>query len=373
MKFTINKNDLNTAIQHVSKAVSGRMVIPILTGIKIDAQPDAVTLTASDTTITIESRIPIETIGAVEQPGSIVLPAKFFVEIVKKLPKDEVLISVKDLQATIKSGRTELQLSGLDATEFPRLPSVDGSTSFSLPAAELRDLIRSTTFAVSDNESTPILTGALWSMEDGLFRSLATDRHRMAWLAKDSGLSTSFPDIVIPGKDLLELAKLLPDKNGMVDISFADSQLHFRTGNVQFFARALDGRFPDTSKLVPDYFKTELVIDTKSFEGAIERAYTLSKEEKTNIVRLTTTETGGIEITSSNPQIGRTVEELSVELLKGEEIKVSFNSKYMLDALKVIDTADTFIGFNGATSPIIIKPFDGPDALHLVLPYRTVG
>jgi len=332
VKFTINKNDLNTAIQHVSKAVSARSTLPILSGIKIDADAEFVTLTASDTTVTIQSRIPVE-LGAVERIGSIVLTAKFFVEIIKKLPKDEVHIEVIDLKATIKSGKSELLLAGMGAEEFPNLPIIDESLLFSVPVAELKELIRNSTFAVSTNENTPILTGALWTMVDGIFRSLATDRHRMAWLSHETGLGFTFNNVVIPGKDLNELAKVLPDKEGSVDIAIADNQVRFRIGNVLFFTRMLDGTFPDTSKIVPIDYKTELIINTAAFKEAIERAYLLSREEKTNIVRIATTELGGIEISSSASEIGRVVEEMAVVTLKGEEIKVAFNSKYMLSRL----------------------------------------
>jgi DNA polymerase-3 subunit beta len=369
VKFTINKNDLDAAIQHVSKAVSARTTIPILTGIKIEADASAVTLTASDTTVMIQSRIPIE-LGGVEEVGSIVLSAKFFVEIIKKLPKNEVLISTDATQATIISGKSELQLAIMDAEEFPALPVIDESELFTIGATELKNMIRSSTFAVSSNENTPILTGTLWTMLDGVFRLLATDRHRMAWVAMETKLAMQFENIVIPGKDLEGLAKVLPDK-GNVDIAIAGNQVMFRSGNVQFFTRMLDGKFPDTSQIIPTSYTTELTINTALLAGALDRAYLMSKEEKTNIVRISSTEIGFIEITSSAPGVGRVVEELAVTKLTGDNFTISFNSKYVLDALKVIDSEETFIGFNGALKPIILKPVDGANDLHLVLPYRS--
>ncbi|MFC5703160.1 DNA polymerase III subunit beta [Cohnella faecalis] len=379
MKLTILRNELNDAIQHVSKAVSSRTTIPILSGIKLEASFTGVTLTASDTDIAIQSFIPLETpdktIGTVERMGSVVLPAKFFVEIVKKLPHEEVHIDVGErFQTLITSGSAEIQLVGLDPEEFPVLPTIQEDQVFSIPGDILRDMIRQTVFAVTTNEASPILTGVLWNLQDGVFKLVATDRHRLA--SRTSPVDTQevrFSNVVISGKTLSELAKIVPDQNVLVDIVVADNQVLFKLGNVLFFSRMLDGTYPDTSKIIPQNFKTELVLNTKLLSDSIDRAYLLSREEKTNIVRLATTENGGIEISSSSSELGRVNEQLDVKEFHGEQIRIAFNSKYMLDVLKIIDSEQLFIGFTGAMSPIIIKPRDHDNGLHLILPYRTTN
>lgn len=379
MKFTILRNELNEAIQHVSKAVGSRTTIPILSGIKIDAGFSGITLTASDTDISIQSFIPLETadktIATVVKAGSVVLTAKFFVEIVKKLPHEEVHIKVGDrFQTMITSGATEIQLVGLDPEEFPVLPSLMEEQIVSVPGDLLRDMIRQTVFAVTTNESTPILTGVLWNLNGGEFKFVATDRHRLA--SRQSTVVSDdvrFSNIVISGKTLNELSKIVPDQNVMVDIVVAENQVLFKLGNVLFYSRMLDGTYPDTSKIIPQNFKTELVLNTKQLSDSIDRAYLLSREEKTNIVRLVTTEGGGIEISSSSSELGKVTEQLSVSEMRGEPLKIAFNSKYMLDVLKVIDSEELFIGFNGSMSPIIIRPNDHENSLHLILPYRTTN
>jgi len=379
MKFTISRNELNEAIQQVSKAVASRTTIPILSGIKLDASFSGITLTASDTDISIQSFIPLETpsktIATVVKPGSVVLTAKFFVEIVKKLPHEEVHIEVGErFQTLITSGTTEIQLVGLDPEEFPVLPTVQEDQVVSVSGDLLRDLIRQTVFAVTTNESTPILTGVLWSLSDGVYKFVATDRHRLASRQAnvDSG-DLRFSNIVISGKTLNELAKIVPDQNVMVDIVVAENQVLFKLGNVLFYSRMLDGTYPDTSKIIPQSFKTELVLNTKQLSDAIDRAYLLSREEKTNIVRLMTLEGGGIEISSSSSELGKVTEQLNVVSMNGEPLKIAFNSKYMLDVLKIIDSEELFIGFNGSMSPIIIRPNDHSHSLHLILPYRTTN
>ncbi|KIL36277.1 DNA polymerase III subunit beta [Cohnella kolymensis] len=379
MKLTILRNELNEAIQHVSKAVASRTTIPILSGIKLEATNTGLTLTASDTDISIQSFIPMETpdktIGTVEKTGSVVLPAKFFVEIVKKLPHEEVHLEVGDrFQTMITSGATEIQLVGLDPEEFPVLPTVQEDQVVSIPGDLLKDMIRQTVFAVTTNESTPILTGVLWNLQEGVYKFVATDRHRLASrTAAIEMYDVRFSNIVISGKTLNELAKIVPDQNVMVDIVVADNQVLFKLGNVLFYSRMLDGTYPDTSKIIPQTFKTELILNTKQLSDAIDRAYLLSREEKTNIVRLMTTEDGGIEISSSSSELGKVTEQLAVTELRGEPLKIAFNSKYMLDVLKVLDSEELFIGFTGAMSPIIIKPRDNENSLHLILPYRTTN
>ncbi|WP_424769350.1 DNA polymerase III subunit beta [Paenibacillus sp. sgz302251] len=380
MKLSISKNELNDAIQQVAKAASSRPTIPILGGIKLEVTHLGVTLTASDTDISIQSFIPVEkdqfVIAHVDKPGSVVLPAKFFVEIIKKLPSDQVIIDVSsNYQTIIRSGSTEIQMVGLDPEEFPVLPSIEQNEVLQMPGDLLKAMIRQTVLAASVSEQTPILTGVLWNLQEGELKFVATDRHRLA--SRTSQLDTDagykFSNVVISAKTLIELSKLVPDQNALVDILVTDNQVLFKLGNVLFFTRILDGIYPDTSKIIPQTFKTELVLDTKNVMDAIDRAYLMSREEKTNIVRLITQEDNSIEISSSSTELGRVTEQLEAKDFKGEPLRIAFNSKYMLDVLKVIDSEQLFIGFTGAMSPIIIRPMDHDYSMYVILPYRTTG
>ncbi|MBW4839139.1 MAG: DNA polymerase III subunit beta [Paenibacillaceae bacterium] len=380
MKIRILKHDLNESIQHVSKAISSRTTIPILTGIKLDVNFQGMTLTASDTDISIQAFIPAEDqekqIVQVERPGSVVLPAKFFVEIIKKLPSSEIEMEVQDgFQTFIRSGSTDIQMVGLDPEEFPVLPSIEENQVISIPGDLLKNMIRQTGFSISTNETSPILTGVLWNLADNQFKFVATDRHRLA--SRIAGLDDAdgvrFSNIVIAGKTLNELSKIIPDQNTRVEIVVADNQVLFKIDRVLFYTRILDGTYPDTSKIIPTTYKTELVLDTKKLSDSIDRAYLLSREEKTNIVRLQTMEDGTIEISSSSSELGKVTEQLDVAQFTGEPLRISFNSKYMLDVLKVVESEQLHIGFTGAMSPIIIKPVDDSQSLYLILPYRTTN
>lgn len=380
MKLNITKTELNEAIQHVSRAISPRTTIPILAGIKIDAHADGLTLTASDTDISIQSFIPISKddrdIVELERAGSVVLPAKFFVEIVRKLPEEQVELEVYEgFRTMIRSGATEIQLHGLDPEEFPVLPVLDESRLFSISSDLLKTMIRQTVFAVSANESTPILTGVLWTLEDNVLRFVATDRHRLASrrVQLDNGDGLTFKNVVISGKTMNELAKLIPEQDTTIDIVVSENQVLFKMDSILFYSRVLDGMYPDTTRIIPEQFKTEIVVETKRLLDAMDRAYLLSREEKTNIVNLNTEENETIVISSSLSELGRITEQCAVEHLQGESLKISFNAKYMLDALKVIDSDQIYLGFNGAMSPILVRPVDDNRLLNLVLPYRTSG
>lgn len=378
MKLSIRKDALNEAIGHVIRAVSPRPVIPILGGIKLDADARGLTLTASDTDMTIQSFIPAEKDGEpvvrLDGGGSLVLGAKFFSEIVKKLPTDTVELEASDARrAVIRSGNAEIELVGMDPEEYPVMPSVGESAAFSINGLQLRQLIHRTVFAVSTNESTPILTGVLWQLAEGRLKLTATDRHRLS--KAECGVAAE-PDLkldqlVIAGRTLNELSRLIPDDGTVIDVQATDSQVLFRMDGILFHSRLLDGTYPDTSRIITNQYKTELVMSTRELADAIERAYLLSKEEKTNIVRLSTVGDGTIEVSSSSLEIGKVTERITPEHLAGEELKIAFNSRYMLDALKVIDSEKIHIGFTGAMSPILLRPHQDPDMLHLILPYRT--
>ncbi|MDQ6421879.1 DNA polymerase III subunit beta [Paenibacillus sp. LHD-117] len=378
MKLTISKNELNDAIQQVAKAVSARPAIPILGGIKIDVNHQFVTLTASDTDISIQSFISVEQgdtiIAQVDKPGSVVLPAKFFVEIVKKLPSDQVMIDVSSqFQTIIRSGSTEIQMVGLDPEEFPVLPSIEQNDVLQIPGDLIKSMIRQTILAASTSEQTPILTGVLWNLHEGELKFVATDRHRLASRTTKVDSDLSFSNIVISAKTLNELSRLIPDQNTLVDVVVADNQVLFKVDNILFYTRILDGTYPDTSKIIPQVFETELVLDTRNVMDAIDRAYLMSREEKTNIVRLSTMEDGMIEISSSSTELGRVTEQLDAKQMTGDPLRIAFNSKYMLDVLKVIDSEQLFIGFTGAMRPIIVRPMDHPYSMYVILPYRTTS
>ena len=381
MKLKISQQDLNTSIQQVSKAVSSRAAaIPILSGIKVDVTREGVLFTASDSEISIQSFVPAEHEGETKaeilSPGSAVLPAKFFSEIIRKLPSDEVWIeSNEHFMTWVRSGTAEIQMIGMDPEEYPVLPQVEENNIIRISSDLLKEMIRQTSFAVSTNESSPILTGVLWDFSQERLKMVACDRTRMA--SREAQVQrndqTEIENLVIAGKTLNELNKLLPDENISVEIVVANNQVLFKIDNLLFYTRILDGTYPDTSKLIPQSFTTELTVHTKKLEEAIDRAYLLSREEKTNIVKMTLKDAYSLEISSTASEIGKVTEQVDIHQMTGDLLTISFNSKYMLDALKAIDSDFVRFGFRGAMQPIILKPEDHSNILHLIMPYRTTN
>ncbi|MED5101841.1 DNA polymerase III subunit beta [Niallia circulans] len=376
MKFIIQKDHLVQSVQDVMKAITSRTTIPILTGIKIVASEEGVTLTGSDSDISIESFIPKEEgdqeIVDIQQPGSIVLQAKFFSEIVKKLPTSHVEIVVDNLQTTIRSGKSEFNLNGLDSEEYPHLPQISEQNSIKVPTDLLKNIIKQTVFAVSTSETRPVLTGVNWKIENNDLICIATDSHRLALRkAKIETEEEQSFNIVIPGKSLNELNRILDDHDEPVEIFVTENQILFKTKHILFFSRLLEGNYPDTNRLIPTESKTDIVVNSKEFLQSIDRASLLAREGRNNVVKFSTMSDNVIEISSFTPEIGKVMEELVSESVSGEELKISFSAKFMMDALKVLEGSEVKISFTGAMRPFVIHPTNDDSTLQLILPVRT--
>lgn len=377
MHIIINREYLAQAVGQVAKAVSSRTTIPILTGIKFSLTNDECILTGSDSDISIQTTIPLKKdekeIVKVVKLGNIVLPSKYLTEIVKKLPDAQVEIEVIDQFVTvIRSGNAEFNLNGLNAEEYPRLPQIEEDKVFSISTDLFKSMIRQTSFAVSSQESRPILTGVLWQLDEGELSFVATDSHRLAQRQASVETNTEliFKNTVIPGKSLNELNRLLDDADDMIDIVVTTNQILVKANHILFYSRLLEGTYPDTTRIIPQSSKTDIVVETKLLLQAIERASLLAKDGK-HVVKLSTIENNRIQISSNTPEVGKVMEQVEVKEISGEDIKISFNAKFMLDALKAIESSQITIGFTGAMSPFVLKPLDNDRTLHLVLPVRT--
>lgn len=377
MFFTIEKKVLVQSLLHVNKAVSSKNTIPILTGIKFDVSEDGLKLTGSDSDISVQITIPIieneKELIKIFNSGKIVLP-KYIVDIVKKLPTDKIEFElVEQFTVSIKSGMSEFKLNGYDADDYPDLPVINEDKILSVDSRLLRSMIKKTIFAISTNESRPILTGVLLNLEKEVLKFISTDSHRLAVkeISIDNLLNINFSNIVVPGKSLSELLKILEDYNTYVDIIVTDNQILFKINDLLFLSRLIDGTYPNISKIIPDNGKTKIILNNEDLLNAIERAALIAKEVKNNVVKLTILEDNLIEISSNMMETGKVKEMVKVKDIIGEPVKISFNSKFLLDALKVIDSEVISIEFTGALSPFVIRPNDSDKMLHLILPIRT--
>ncbi|ALM58463.1 MULTISPECIES: DNA polymerase III subunit beta [Staphylococcus] len=375
MEFTIRRDYFIAQLNDTLKAISPRTTLPILTGIKIEVKNNEVILTGSDSEISIEITIPKQVDGEdiieVAETGSVVLPGRFFVDIIKKLPGKEVKLSTNEqFQTLITSGHSEFNLSGLDPDQYPLLPQVSRDDAIQLSVKVLKNVIAQTNFAVSTSETRPVLTGVNWLIQDSELICTATDSHRLAVRKVALEDESENKNVIIPGKALSELNKIMTDSEEEIDIFFASNQVLFKVGNVNFISRLLEGHYPDTSRLFPENYEIKLGINNGEFYHAIDRASLLAREGGNNVIKLST---GNelVELSSTSPEIGTVNEDVKASNVDGGNLKISFNSKYMMDALKAIDNDEVEIEFFGTMKPFILKPKDDDSVTQLILPIRT--
>ena len=378
MKFTIKRNAFIKKLTDVQRAISSKTAIEILTGLKITVTENSITLTGSDSDISIENEISTDDSNyelLIDEPGSIVLPARFFSEIIKRLPESTFTIEVNEhFQATIKSGQTEYQVNGVDADNYPHLPEIDTNEQLTIPADIMKQVINQTVIAVSTQESRPLLTGVHLTIKNGELHAVATDSHRLSQRKiKLSGAEDIDYDIIVPGRSLVELSRMIADSTGSLEIQIAENQILFNFDNTAFYSRLLEGMYPDTDRLIPQSSETEIELNAVSLLHAIERASLLSHEGRNNVVKLSLNSENQTAVLSSNsPEVGNIEEELQFDKLTGNDIEISFNPDYMKAALQAFGQAEVKLSLTLPLRPFTLMPTeDSEDFIQLITPVRT--
>lgn len=376
MKISINRQYFIEQLNHCLKAISPRTTMPILNGIKIDVKADHLLLTGSDSEISIEITIPTEInneeILEIKETGSVVLSGRFFVDIIKKLSGNFVDLETNDMfQTKITASKSEFNLSGNDPDQYPLLPEVKDEESLVLPASVLKTIVNQTNFAVSTSETRPVLTGVNWQFNDDGISFTATDSHRLALRRLfgtkfNAGHSTA----IIPGKSLSELNKIISDSDAEVEVHFSQNQVLFSYGHMRFISRLLEGNYPDTSRLFPENNETKVTVNNSDFYHAIDRVSLLAREGGNNVIRMSVSN-NNVELSSNSPEVGTVNEDINTQEIEGEDLKISFNSKYMMDALKAINDEDVTIEFYGTMRPFTLKASESDEVVQLILPIRT--
>lgn len=379
MNFTINRSAFISQLNNVLRAISSKTTIPILTGLKMVVNEDNIVLTGSNSDITIESVISANDTNndlTIEDTSAIVLPARFFSDIVKKLPDKKVTIEVTSgFQADITSGSAKFQINGQDAENFPHLPEIETNKSVTLPNDILKEVIRQTVIAVSKQESRPILAGVHMTLKDGVLTAVATDSHRLAQRKVvleniDNGIDF---DVIIPGKSMEELSGMISDVHEDVQMQVTENQVLFIFGNTHFYSRLLEGNYPETSQLIPQTADTTVELEAGTFLSSIERASLLSHESRNDVVKLSLKPSENlVRISGDSPDIGTVEEEVVTSALDGNDLEISFNPNYMKDALRSFGQATIKISFTSPLRPFTLVPTeDQENFVHLITPVRT--
>ncbi len=365
MKFSCEKSLLLQAINTSSRAAAAKSAVPALEGLLIEAGND-IKISGYDLKTGIVTSIPADII----QQGGIVLNARLFCDIIRKLPDDTVTISVDDsYMAKIECGMSEFEIIGSSSADYPELPSVDFQSSISVTEKNLKSMISQTNFAVSDNESRPIHTGSLFEVENNVLTVVAVDGYRLA-LRREAidSVDLSSCSFVVPGTALSEVEKIADESDDPVVITLGSKHIMFKIKDTILISRRLEGEFLNFRNSIPKVYKYNIKASKKNIIDAVERVSLIISDKLKSPVRCTFSD--GMFRVVTVTALGRASDECEVEG-DGEGLEIGFNNKYLLDALKAAPADDINVQLTSGIAPCIIVPADGSDTfLYMILPVR---
>lgn len=364
MQFHCQTKKLSEALSVTSRAVSTKTSMPALEGILIRTDGNKITLHAYDLELGISTSIPAEC----EEEGEIVLNAKIFYDMVRKLPGETVEIKTNDKLLTIvTSDAAEFTILGIPAVEFPELPSLSDSTAIELPENLLASMIRQTIFSISTDESNPIHTGILFEIQNKILRLVAVDGFRMA-IRTESIKDESNLSFVVPGKTLMEISKLFhTDSDDKIKLSIGEKYLLFEIDGYAVISRLLSGQFLDYKNVLGGTKTACARVNARTFSDSIDRTSLLITDRLKSPVHCIF-EPDRIRIRCSS-NIGKIYDEVPASF-EGDPREMGFNNRYLMDALKAVDCDEIRIELGGPLSPMKVLPPEGDAFLFLVLPVR---
>ena len=368
MKIVCYKENILKAINSVVKGVASKTTMPILEGILIQTNDKEIKLTTYDLEIGIEYVMECE----VEEQGSTVVNAIMFSEIIRKLPDTEIHITLNDKNLLeIECEGSLYKLATMNPEEFPELPKIEVENSIEIDQTLLKNMIRKTIFAVSNEESRPIFTGCLFEIENNKLTVVAVDGFRLALRSIFLNKQSNNFKAVIPGKTLNEVNKILLDSFEPVKIGVSKNQALFEMDNCKIVTRILDGEFLNYKNVIPSNWETRIKVNKNNIQNSFGRISLISsstvEKEKKYPVKVQV-DIGKITISCTN-QTGDAKEELYVST-EGKNLEAGFNPKYFLDSLKAIDDEEVYVEFGSSISPCLIKSTENNDYTYMILPIR---
>lgn len=371
MNFIIKKEIFLENLNNVSKAISSKNIIPILGGIKLDLDNNGLSLTCSDNEITIRSFIDKKYIDKITNKGSIVILGRYFLELIRKIPSDTIEIVTDGLNLTINTHNGEYNLNGMNPEEFPDKTLELIEKPIKIDKNVLKNLINQTSFATSNQESRPILTGINVKINNNKMEFIATDSYRLAkkTIQIEEKINEEI-NIVIPSRNLIELSKIVNDESEKIELHIFSNNVLFKFDNILFQSRLLNGTYPDTSKLIKPESVVNITVNTDELYNSIDRASLLTSEKEKNIIKM---ELKGKEliISSNSQEIGKIEEKINIEKNNDTNIEISYSSKYMMEALKTIKGDKALILLSGEIKPIILKSLEDDNLIQLIVPIKT--
>ncbi len=365
MKFSCEKYLLQNACSISSRAAASKSPIPALEGLLLEAGA-----CLKITGYNLKEGIFTSVEADIEVPGAIVLNARLFGEMIRKLPDGIVTVQAdENKNVHVKCGKSEFNFIGLDAEEYPEMPEVDGVNTISLPQNILRSMINQTIFAVSDNDVRPIYTGTLFEIEENELTLVSVDGYRLAKRCEkiESGQLENC-SFVVPGSALTDVERICTDEEAPVQISVGAKHISFVMGETTLISRRLEGEFLNYKRSIPDSFRYLIKVERSELMSVIDRVALIINEKNSNPVRMVFGD-GNIDCLCVTP-IGKAEDVCSCEG-SGEDLEIGFNDRYMMDALKAAAKDELYLCLNTASSPCVIKAADESDAFtYMILPVR---
>ncbi|MBS1416623.1 MAG: DNA polymerase III subunit beta [Clostridia bacterium] len=367
MKLICDGLDLSDAISKVSKALPQRVVNPVLEGIKITAEGETLTLYATDSEFSVERKINAEII----EEGEILVPGRIFSDYIKKLTDEQIELSETEKnRLRIRYNESEGYLQCLDKEDYPDKTEINREKGFHILESELRDVIGKTQFSASTDDSRQILKGCLFEIEEYTLTVVALDGYRLALAKKALEQKCGKMSLVIPSRALSELSKLLGDGDRIARLFVEENLLVVEMENTTVSTRLLSGEYINYRQIIPEEFTTNVIINKQQFEAALDRASLLSRGEKNNLVKFDVKE--NIVCITGKSELGNIKENVSISL-KGKDLNIAFNAKYISDCLRAMDNDFVKMNFTSSVAPCIITPCETDEYLYLVLPVRMVS
>ena len=358
--------ELSDAFLRVSKALSNKPTNPILEGIKISAEDNELTLSATDTDLSIEKKIKAD----IKVEGETVVPGKFITEFVKKLSNSEIELEVNDkTQLLIRYDGNESIIQFYNVIEYPGFKKLKTDEWFGISQKDLKALISKTIFSVALDDSRPILKGVLFDIDQKEISAVALDGYRLARVKKKSTANVK-KQIVVPTRSLHEISKLLDDSDDIINVYIDSNAIMIDTVDTKIISRLLEGDFVNYKQIIPMNYETFVIVNKLQLEDALERVSLLSKVGQNNFVKFDIKE-GAVQLTS-NSEIGNIKEKISA-VLNGKDVTIAFNPRFILESLKASNDEFVKLCLNTSSNPCVIVPTEGDEFLYLILPVRMFG
>lgn len=366
MKIICDGLELSDALLVVSKGTSNKTTNPILEGIKLTADEDYLTLSATDLELSIEKTIHAE----VKLEGETVVPGKLFNEYIKKLSNEQIELNLNEKNIlSIKYTDSVGKIQCLNAQEFPQIKKLDYNEYFEITKKELKELITKSIFSVAVEDSRPILKGCKLEVQDNTIKAVALDGYRLAVVKKNIVNSTNNFNVIVPARSLNEISKLLDDSNDIVKVYIQKNHLMIDLNETKITTRLLDGDYLNYRQIIPTNFNTSLILNTQQLSDALERASLLSRIDKNNLVKFDITDK--VMVLSSRSELGDIKENITISLT-GNDLTIAFNARYFSEALRVTNDEFLKLSFTSPVAPCVITPNEGDEFLYLILPVRIV-